>query len=86
MMYNEIVGREAFIQWRAEWKQDYKSLSEKIRLLKLHIKNTAKAGEYAGRMQNSLRTLQCEATNSLETLKQAKAFAVEQRAKLLEHA
>lgn len=84
--YEEITGREAYIQWRTAWKEDYKSLSEKIRLLKLHIKNTAKAGEYTGTMQNSLRSLQSEANSTLETLKEAKAFAVLQRAKNMEHA
>ena len=84
--YDEITNREAYIQWRAVWKQEYKALSEKIRLLKLHIKNTARANEYAGSMQNSLRNLQSEATVALETLKEAKAFAVEQRANNLEHA
>lgn len=67
------MTRDAYVAFRRQWRTDYKALSAEIREMKLRIKNLMKADESTGELQNEVRSLSHRATDSLDTLAQAKA-------------
>ena len=87
-LYNTdaITSSFTFLAWRAEWRQVYKALSSEIKVRKLEIKNGFRAGEYMGREQNALRTMQSKATKMLDLRKLVKDKAASERARRFEEA
>ena len=74
-----INTREAYLEWRKNWKQEYKALSERIRDTKVTIKNQHREQGYADyTLWNRLRAGVSDANSALDTLKAAKQ-AVQQR-------
>lgn len=70
-----------YVQWRAQWRKDYKLLSDEIRQEKQIIKNTMRGGGYAGSVQYELTLLKVDATEMMIDRKIAKARAIELWAK-----
>lgn len=73
-----FTSRETYLRYRAEWKADYATLSEGIRILKREIAQSFKEGGYPGLKQNDLRTKQRAAFEMLEELKASKEEAQRQ--------
>lgn len=78
MRNNQFKTKEEYLQYRKEWKTEYKQLSEDIRECKKDIRDMQRNKEYAGGLQSSLVGLRAEATGMLEELKLAKQEAQRQ--------
>jgi hypothetical protein len=72
------ASREAYLAYRAEWKQKYKELSEEIRALKA----VCRAGGDVAAEQSKMHYLAIRATRSLVELAEVKKTIREERAKL----
>lgn len=84
MNIEQITSRETYLAFRAEWKAEYKELSEEIREGKGKIANAFRDGRDAsGYQRNRLRN-QAMATRMLELLKEAKELA--KAARTVKHA
>jgi hypothetical protein len=69
----DTLDRDSYVAARAQFKDQYKALSEEIRTRKIAIKNAMRSGGYAGHDQNRLRSDQFIATDMLANLAEAKA-------------
>lgn len=66
-------NRETYLEFRAQWKADYRELSTEIRELKEAIKTSQRAGESrACVLQSERERLRAQARNMLITLAEAK--------------
>ena len=79
MNIEQIISRETYLAFRAEWKAEYKELSEEIRDGKHRMAHAFRAGKDASGIQRNRLRNQAMATRMLETLKEAKALAKAQR-------
>lgn len=75
-----FTDRETYIEWREQWRAEYKMLSQNIRELKLNIKNTARAGKDASLLQMRLHTWSSKATRMLKQREKSKVLAASQYA------
>lgn len=75
-----FTDRETYIEWRAQWRAEYKMLSQNIRELKLNTKNTARSGNDASLLQMRLHSWSMKATNMLKQREKSKQLAAEQYA------
>lgn len=78
MMTAKFTNKEEYLQYRKEWKAEYKQLSNEIRENKKDMKDVMRHNEYAGGIQSCLIRQRYEATTMLEQLKDAKAEAQRQ--------
>jgi len=58
-------SKETYLDFRAQWKKEYAELSASIRDTKKQIRETQKAGNYAGSLQAFLRQERWEASRML---------------------
>ena len=73
---NSFMTREDYLNWRNEWRNEYKALSAIIRANKNKISTYFKAGEPAGAAQNLLICQQVTAFSYMEMRKQSKELAI----------
>ncbi|WP_395000845.1 hypothetical protein [Acinetobacter sp.] len=70
-----------YVDWRAQWRRDYKELSDELRIDKMYIRDTMRGGGYAGTAQYELIFHKERATKMLIDRKIAKARAIDLWAK-----
>lgn len=72
-----FTDRTSYIAWRADWRAEYKALSQEIRSLKI----TSKSGtqDEQSRAQSKLSTKSAEATAKLKLRAKSKALSATQR-------
>lgn len=77
--FNDLLtftDRDSYLEWRAEWKKDYKTLSEEIRFTKKACKGMQKAGsEKAPEMQAILSRKGFDARMMLALRRASKAYS-----------
>lgn len=73
MRNNKFTTKEEYLQYRKEWKAEYKQLSEDIRETKKEILDLQKHKEYAGALQYHKLCQRKLASDMIKELKLAKA-------------
>ena len=76
--FTTFSTRETYLAARQQWKDEYAVLSQNIRTTKAGIKQTMKAGGYAGRLQGELLRLKRTANEMLKALEDSKVNAQRQ--------
>jgi hypothetical protein len=75
MNIEQITSRETYLAFRAEWKSEYKQISEDIREGKHKISNAFRENRDASNFQRRRLRNREMATRMLEMLKEAKDVA-----------
>lgn len=74
-----FTTREQYLAYRAEWRQDYRALSETIRSHKVKAAQMSKEGKHAGNIQALLQSERKQALVMMEERAESKLLCAQQR-------
>ena len=74
-----FTTREQYLAYRAEWRHDYRALSETIRSHKVIAANMSRKGAFAGNIQALLQSERKQALAMMEERAESKLLCAHQR-------